>query len=171
MPTLPPTMPTPTQSTPPPMHPILPLTQTLLPPLRKINILWDNYLMVRNILSLKVILLRRVLIAKLLLSNTWPTSVDFPNFPAVLVIPVTELNRSTDYNLSLLTTTQFLEHQNSWLTSAGFTSTERRIIHQFSEEWFNFSLGNSNKNCWWRARPMLCPSVKRLYYCKWWCSK
>ena len=50
-------------------HPIITLPQTLLTPLRKIRSLRDNYLMVRNILLLKVKLLSRALIAKLLLSN------------------------------------------------------------------------------------------------------
>ena len=52
--------------------------------------------MVRNILLQKVILLRRGFIAKLMLSNVWPTSMPFPNFLAFLVISVTELNFAPD---------------------------------------------------------------------------
>ena len=41
--------------------------------------------MVRNILSQKVILLRRGFISKLLLIYEWPNSTDFTNFLDVLV--------------------------------------------------------------------------------------
>ena len=50
--------------------------------------------MVRNILSLKVVLLRRDLIVKLLLSDVWPTSMAFTIFQDVLGILVTELHLS-----------------------------------------------------------------------------
>ena len=62
--------------------------------------------MVSNILLLKLILLRRDLVSKLLLSDVWPTSMAFPNFLAVLVILVTELHRAPAYEFYLLTTTQ-----------------------------------------------------------------
>ena len=64
--------------------------------------------MVRNILSLKVILLRKALIATLLLSDVWPTSMAFPNFRAVPGILTTELYLASAYNFSLLTTTKML---------------------------------------------------------------
>ena len=62
--TRPPTMPPPTQPTLPPIHPMMPLPQTMTPSLQKIRHLLENYSMVRNILSLNVILLRRDLIHK-----------------------------------------------------------------------------------------------------------
>ena len=83
--------------------------------------------MVGNILSQKVILLRKGLIAKLLLSDAWPTSMDFPNFLDILAISVTQLHHASAYNFSLLTTNPCWEHHNSWYTSEGCTSTQRRI--------------------------------------------
>ena len=95
MPTLPPTMPPPTQSTPPLTHPTLPMPHMLPSPQWKIIHKWENYLMVRNILLLKVILLRRDFIAKLMLSYAWSTSTAFTKFRAVLGIPVTVPARSS----------------------------------------------------------------------------
>ena len=66
--------------------------------------------MIRNILLQKVILLRRGLIRKLLLSDVWPTSTTFTNFLAVLGIPVTELHCSPAHKFSLLKTTIYTKN-------------------------------------------------------------
>ena len=109
-------MPPPTVSTPPPTHPTLLLTYTLPPPLRKIRHMWDNYLMVSNILLLKVILLRRDLVAKMSLIDAWPTSISFPNLWSVLGIPVSWLNFSLDYRFYKWITAKFWNQRNLLLT-------------------------------------------------------
>ena len=50
----------------------------------------------RNILLLKVILLRRALVAKQMLRDAWYASMSFTKFLAVLGILVTELDHASD---------------------------------------------------------------------------
>ena len=69
--------------------------------------------MFRDILSQKVVLLRRGLIAKLLLRDAWPNSMAFPNFLDVLGAPVIELNIAPAYKFPPLTTPIFWEKCNS----------------------------------------------------------
>ena len=94
--------------------------------------------MVRNILLLKEILLRSKLVAKLLLSNAWPTSMVFPKSRAVIGMLVTELSRAPSYKFFLLTATQYCQERISWLTSNEFTSLQKGFLYQSSEACFNF---------------------------------